>query len=523
MNRKRTLGRKLLASAGAGALGLLGVVGLASTAMAADPGNIDPDETGSLTIHKHLGLPTDLANNGTQLADDALDPDDNPPAEKVEFKLQQVGVINSGGTCVALNPAVAGDWDAIQAATSPLVTGTTEGDYCVAADKGTQETNASGVVTFTPLDLGFYYVTEGADNGGNNIVKKTAPFFVTVPFPSYAGTSPTAERVWTYDVHVYPKNQAAEVPTKTISDTPSMYAVGATVVWTIDAVVPTLADDDSFTQGSVYDQLDSRLTFKSSKVYVDGTEVTDASVVTKPAENATGTLTWSFVDPAGLALLKANQGKTITVELTTEVNATIGDGQIENAPGTPGNGYGSSFNDVPTPGDETPVTLWGQLVVNKQDNSTPAKPLKDAEFKVFEKSAATCPTEAPATGAVATGTSNADGVVQWDASDPASSPLGLWIGNWDKKTDVPVSPSKDYCVYETKVPAGYTGSTGAQVATITPGSTTPVAITVTNAQKDVPDLPETGANGTRLMIIGGSALVLIAGGLFLARRRQEQQ
>lgn len=205
------------------------------------------------------------------------------------------------------------------------------------------------------------------------------------------------------------------------------------------------------------------------------------------------------------------------------------DGKIENKPGTPGNGYGSKFNDTPNPGETTPVTYWGQLQITKVDESDPAKKLEGAGFAVYENATpgsggapSACPAVASGS-AVATGTSGSDGVVTWTPNTPdKSSPLGLWIGNYDE-VQTP-EPTKVYCVYETKAPAGYTGIQGPITATIKPGQTLTLdenQFNVPNKQKDGPELPLTGANGTMLMMIGGVALIALAGGVYLVSRRRQ--
>ncbi len=500
-------------------MGLVGVVGLTTTAFAADSGNIDParDGTSSLTVHKYLGLSSDEfgPNNGSLLTGDDIP--DLPVAEGVEFTIQQVGVKGADDSCTPINLLTNDGWDqASEVSEDGLGT-----DYClIVGSAETLETDESGVAEFEDLSFGMYYVTEGDDNGDNNIVQKVDPFFVTVPYPSYSGET-GADHVWTYDVHVYPKNQASEAPEKTIEERPSDLIIGSTVTWTISAVIPDTAD--AITEASIYDLLDDRLSYVSSTVKIGDADVA-AGDVTSPSEGDTDAITWTFTDPQGLAAINANKGKTITVEFVTTVTS-VGDGEIENAPGIPDNGYGSSFNDTPTPGETTPATYWGQLAILKTDDSETARVLQGAEFQVFEQGAGACAANAEGAGtAIATGTSGADGVVLWDNATPAnSSPLGLWVANYQDVNDVPTEgATKDYCVYETKAPVGYVAGSIANPVTITPGELdeNEYTLTVVNTQQDGPDLPLTGADGTRMMIIGGTALVLLAGGLYLVQRRR---
>ena len=129
----------------------------------------------------------------------------------------------------------------------------------------------------------------------------------------------------------------------------------------------------------------------------------------------------------------------------------------------------------------------------------------------------------PVTGLVSTGISGNDGVVTWTQDLPGNnaSPLGLWIANSEK--DQLPNPSKVYCLYETKVPAGYTGQVGARTVTITPGTANVLAISVENLPRETPELPLTGAQGTVMLTLGGLALVGIGvSALYVTRGRRNE-
>ncbi|MBT1018824.1 SpaH/EbpB family LPXTG-anchored major pilin, partial [Canibacter sp. lx-72] len=80
----------------------------------------------------------------------------------------------------------------------------------VAGPEATQTTDPNGEATFSDLDIGAYLVTETQAPAG--VVKKAAPFIVTIPHPNGNNT-------WNYNVHVYPKNTVSAKPTKTLDDT----------------------------------------------------------------------------------------------------------------------------------------------------------------------------------------------------------------------------------------------------------------------------------------------------------------
>ena len=250
-----------------------------------------------------------------------------------------------------------------------------------------------------------------------------------------------------------------------------------------------------------------------------------------PTGTDTGKLVWDFSTAPWITTVNSNKGADITIKFTTKVSTTIGDGVVLNVPGEDvTKGYGSSFNNVPSKGENTPGTAWGQLSILKTDSSTTSKKLQGAEFEVVEKpEASVCPLlddlynetdnkrDYPE---VATGTSNAQGIVEWDGKTP-NNPLGLWIANWDSDSEKPEELAKDYCVYETKAPAGYTAQQAAIEVTITPGVAGAVTETVQNTQKGGPDLPLTGAAGTILLIIGGLGVIALAAGAHVVIRNRQ--
>lgn len=507
MNTKRTVLGKVVASVGAVALAFAGLLGGATIAQAAPA--VGPDQpghptSGSLTIHKYVGA-EGQRGDGTEQTITGKD-----PLEGAEFTIWQLGKTD-GGTCKALNLSTYEAWNNLPKS-APKTIAEVQNTFCLVNATGTaQKTGTNGETKFSNLALGFYYVQE--TDAPANIVSKTAPFYVSIPLPHKT-------KNWIYDVHAYPKNQKGDAPKKEINadaDQSGKVTVGSVVEWTITQVVPALNDGETYTSASIWDHLPDSLEYdKTTEVSYDGTALTldtDYKLV-----QAGQNLTWKLTD-TGLGKLAA--GKTITVKFKTKVTKVTDSGDIENPPSdNPDNpGYGSEFNGNKIPGDTTPHTYWGQLVINKTDNSTPAHKLAGAQFKVFDnyKNGA-CPA-LPATGEVATGTSDADGVVQWANVNP-TNPLGLWIAN---SANGPLTnPSKHYCVYETKVPAGYSASADGIDVEIKPGTQNKVEKTVVNPKKDGPDLPLTGAGGVLLLSIIGVGLV--AGGVTIAvvSRRKNQ-
>ncbi|PWD50945.1 hypothetical protein C8046_10055 [Serinibacter arcticus] len=479
------LARRTLAAFGVAALA---VVGVASAATAL-PGPDQPGAptSGSLTVNKYKGAPTPTPNPADLLSG-------------VEFVVTPVGTLE-GGTCTAIDTATFDGWAGLDAlfATAPAAPA---GGYCLLPTQTVEET-ANGTATFEDLDLGVYYVQEGADNGNNNIVSKVPSFYVSIPLPS--------SNDWIYDVVTNPKNAVVNQPSKTISEAPGGVVVGSTVTWNLTVPVPVLNNDELFTQAVITDVLHASLSYTSSVLTLNGTPLVEGADYTVDGAG----VTWTFT-PAGRAKLDAAAADTtadvIAVQLVTRVDEVTADGIV------PNEDYSSTFNGTTVPGEVTPYTYWGQLHVTKNDGAGTA--LQGAEFQVFDAAVAgVCPAEVPATGAVATGTSDAAGVVQWAGVTP-TSPLGLWVAN---SSDGPlVDPSHVYCVYETAVPAGYTAQPFTTAQTITPGSSNAVVLAVSNPQVQGPDLPLTGAGGTLAMTVGGLALIGVGVGTVVVTRRRRR-
>lgn len=500
---RKTYPQRLAAAVGALTIAMAGFAGVANAALGTPgtpPGEAAAGTTGQLTIHKRVGT-QGATGNGTAI--------ENAPGTAlggVGFTVQRIGTWKSG-VCTPIDLTTTAGWEAAQQANgspaTPPVALADEDKLCVAETKPEQFTSAApdGKTTFIDLALGLYYVTESTTP--SDIVEKAVPFYVTIPFNSVGANN---VKTWLYDVHVYPKNSKAEAPTKTIAGSPSALVVGSTVTWTISQTIPTLAAAGSvFTEASVTDVLNSRLTYVSSTVKIGDTPV-EHNFTNSPE----GNLKWDIVG-TGLTALKENPGATLSVEVVTTVNA-VGDGII------PNDSAQVSFNDKPQDPPTVPYTYWGKLEVTKQDKSDNTKKLSGAQFAIFAKTGDSCPTTMPTTGTVATGETNATGVVQWNSVTPAS-PLGLWIANSNTEL-APTAQVKDYCLYETKAPAGYVKITTPWTITITTANDALVTLAIDNDKTPGPDLPLTGAQGTMIFTIVGGLVVITAGGLMLRRTRK---
>lgn len=523
MKAMRPAVRRTLAGVGAVALAFGSALTMTTAANAA----VGPDQPGkpaggSLTIHKIDGA-QGAAGDGTVITPAPT----GTPLNNVNFTIWQLGK-DVSGSCVALDLTKTADWASVPVPADGVpatLDAVKAAGFCVvdpgAGTAGTPgkvvTTSGQGAVTFTPAAgvFGLYYVQETDSSGATNattgdpvtVVSEAAPFYVTIPLAN-AGD-------WIYDVHAYPKNQTLDEPSKTVNSTGSQTGlkVGDTVEYTITQTVPALNAGETYTTASIYDVLKAdELKYDSTvSVTLGGTalDAADYDIITSPE------VSWVLTN-TGRAKLVA--GQTLEVKFKAKVLKVTETGEIGN-PGSNGEtpGYGSEFNGTKIPGGPTPYTYWGQLIVKKVDNSTPAKPLKDAEFQVFPRTGDTCATAVPTGTPVSTGISGADGLVVWNASTPASSLLGLFVAN---SNDGPLTDaSKFYCVYETKVPAGYTGQPVYE-AEIEPGTTAAHTWDAVNTQRDTPNLPLTGGAGTAAMAIGGLLLVAAGAAAIVVTRRR---
>lgn len=483
--KTQALGKRLLALTGAIALGATALFGSAAAANAeVELGNIEFDREASISIHKRT-QPNPAGTPASGL--------ENPnagglPLNGVEFTIQRVGIDLT-------DPDV---WETLDDLTYDSANPPTfVGDAI-----GPRETEGDGTVYFGGTDNltpGVYLVTEGTDNGDNNIVTPAQPFFVVIPF------SPEGETDWIYDVHVYPKNTTGQEHTKVLNlaQDAITYLAGEPVIWDLSATVPATGED--VTSLSITDELDDRLTFVSiTDVSYPGVTFTaaDWSVTPNPAPGTGGeTVVFSLTQTGLDKLNDATAGQKLTLKLNTEVNATeltIDNGEIIN-------GSTLEISEVKT--ESTPdTTYWGLLNVLKVDGDN-KQPLEGSKFQLFKSEA---DAEAGTNPIIINGVGDeATPFETNDAGEVVFGPLNAGADN-----------SRNYYLKEIEAPAGYVLDTENNIheIEITSASITATYTVDNNKQPDI-DLPLTGANGTWMFILGGVGLVAIATGIALRSRR----
>ncbi|MBN9188081.1 MAG: SpaH/EbpB family LPXTG-anchored major pilin [Microbacterium sp.] len=495
MNGNRPRRRAWRVGITAAAVAAVAVLGLAAPASAAPL--VDPNATGSITVHKFQtpDTPTGLPNNGTQVNTTGL-----TPLAGVTFQVQRVTDIdlstNQGWTTAS---ALSTAFDPANPAGSITGAGHTLG-------AGTsQVTSAAGTAAFTALPIGLYLVQETSYPAG---VTPSAPFLVSVPL-----TDPNNHDAWLYDVHVYPKN-AVTTATKTVSDAAAV-KLGDQVSFRITSDIPNASPIDGF---RIVDPLDARLTYVSTAVRLaDGTAITLGTDYTVTHDAGTNAVTIDFT-AAGRAVLAAHNTTSVVADIVTTVNTV---GEISNTARVYPNQ--ASFTITPgQPGGPTvtpPVeTHWGGITLQKVNGS--GTPLTGASFKVFTSAADAAAQTNPVTIAgqstftvtAANGTLTISGLRYSDFANGA--------------TVAPGDPGYlRYYLVETVAPAGYELLAQPVSFTVTAAtSAVGVDLTVTNVPHNAGfELPFTGGTGPGMLYLAGVLLIVGGIGFLLIRLRRTRQ
>lgn len=426
--------------------------------------NIDPEATGSITVHKfeEPTTPTGLENNGT-----AVDTSGLTPISGVTFTVQQVDVDLTDDA----------SWQGLEDYTVSQAQGNLK-----AGTEQSKATGSNGVAAFTSLPVGLYLVTESSV-GSNNIPVQGEPFLVTMPL--------AVDNDWLYDVNVYPKNTVTGLE-KTVDDS-AAYVIGDNVNFSLTAKVPSVPAAEPMSAFGISDTLDSRLKYESATVTVQGATLGAGDYTI----GATGQQFELAFTAQGLSKLRAVQGNTLTVNMVTSVQS-LGNGGITNQAqiyiNDPESGYDSN----------TVKSSWGALTLEKYAAEDTSLFLTGAEFQLYAVNG----TGDRVAGPLQDVTDNNDTFTT--GADGTFTINGLKAGT--------------YQLVETKAPLGYKLDATPIAVTVTEGSVAQAAqVSVSNDQVPPFQLPLTGSTGTALFI--GAGLVLVIGGVLLAtaRKRREQR
>lgn len=283
--------------------------------------------------------------------------------------------------------------------------------------------------------------------------------------------------------------------------------VGETVPYVVTSKVPDMTGYTVY-KFTVTDTFSDGLTYQDDvKVMIGGTEVDD---YTATYENQV--LTIAFAD---LTKYTAGDDIVITYSATVNENAVKG---IEGNPNTVVLEYSNNPQDstsTETTPEDIVYTYLIDLIVNKTDASTPAKPLAGAKFELYNGDTL-----------VATGVSDDDGVVVFAYEE------GYSAGLKDGET---------YTLKEIEAPSGYneaedvtftvkfdepTATSDAVWSTVdgvvnlnTEGNA--FEITVVNHTGGL--FPSTGGIGTTVFYIVGALLVIGAAIFFISKKRMSAE
>jgi LPXTG-motif cell wall-anchored protein len=488
----RSITRRVTAAIGALALAAgVAVVSVAPAQAVTLPGNIDPAQPRSLTVHKYELSATSPQNGGTGQEIPGGIPG-GIPIEDVEFTAT---LIPSVDLSTSAGWSTAGSLTAASAA--PLATGTAF----------TATTNGAGVAVFpATMPIGLYRVVE--TGSPESVTDPTAPFLVTLPFPTGPTGSPANQ--WIYDVHVYPKNSVTDLVKTRVTPAPgSVEARNPDLVrWAIRAVIPTLAGTPLSTF-TLADQLSPGMGF----VATPPTGVTPTSVTVTNASGtaqvfavgtdytlttAGDTQTLAFT-AAGRTRLAALPGGTVEFSVLTRATAVPADGQLTNTATSVVNGATESVTAV-TPIGELTLFAYAPTAGGVKT------PLAGAVFQAFANEA---------DARAFTNPLSINGVDRWttDANGIANIPALVPGVYWGRE----IVPPTGY-----QVPS--IGPTSVQVVAGATSRTQPIQnyIEIPHTQVPAWALPLTGGDGALWFGIGGGALVAIALGaaLIVARRRR---
>ncbi|WFP15951.1 SpaH/EbpB family LPXTG-anchored major pilin [Citricoccus muralis] len=495
------LRRGTIAAVTAILLAMVGLIGVGSAANAAPSfGNINENASGVIHIHKH----ETQTSTGAVASPDGSESIPSDGVAGVTFTAYEI--VDGDGNLVDLT--VPGNWDdlsglSVSADGSTLngaPAGWTIGD--VAGVSGA--TNADGEASINIDSIGAYVVVE--TDAPANVIQTALPFIVTIPFPHGDG--------WLYDVHVYPKNGLTDV-SKTIEAQEGL-GLGSVVSFPVTTNLPGLEPGLDFTSFVIQDTLDNRLgNLEVASVQVNGTDVPSGhyDVV---ANGQTLRVVFNVGSADTQAWLRANGGEQIVTTFQGTVES-IANGVITNEAtvfvNDPNEDNGITSDEV--------RTNWGDIKIRKIDSSDTSATLDGAEFEVYAiDDAYTQPTDLEAAIAGATPLTVGGSSVFTSVDGIVTIP-GLFVSDSE---NAPINAqSRWYIVKEIQAPAGFVTPEGAaalRAVNVQIGVTAEQDITVENVQQDVPELPLTGAAGQILMIIGGIALLLIAAGLVMMKRRQ---
>ena len=419
---------------------LLNLTGLAHADI-----NVNPNQKGSITLHKYLL--DDMSHAGPASDGQAVSglPSGAKPLSNVSFSVCRV-IADTGTGAEVLATVEGTDWISATPSFETVIT-----------------TAGNGQALLSNLSKGYYLITELPSSKTEEVV---SPFIISLPTFIDSATDPSGfEQVW--DVHAYPKNRDLSI-TKVIEHTDNSTSaahsthIGDETTWLVTADIPTKIE--SAKAYLVTDTYSEGLVLVAGSVNVRALSL--AGSVSALSEGEDYTLSVTAPQPLG--------GGSVEVDFTTSGRAKLaGYAKVElrlktiilesAALSTPlYNGAELVFTNASNatitrdtktePDPETPETIGpevhtGGVRLLKTDAKTGAA-LQGAQFKVVPKLSASFKNDLAASGYVKRG--GQDYLVTTDAQGRAEI-RGLSYGNRESH----LSGQSDYWLVEVKAPTGY--------------------------------------------------------------------
>lgn len=403
----------------------------------------------------------------------------------------------------------------------------------------TLKTDENGEATQSNIPNGVYLVTE--TESPDDVTAKVHPFLVFLPQPDPAAETKAeaAEGDWNNNVHVYPKNGRTNADKKVVDSNKN---VGDRVDYTLSATVPSSAENEKLTKFNIRDMFNkSELgDFQMGEVtvtHLDGSSETISATQGQPNDLSSpsqlGSDT-SIIYDVPVDSLKG--GDIVTIKVSAELLDTREDSEIINQARTIIRHSGDDSDHETKPVDVR--TYVGDIELTKyndknEDGSKDSneEALKGATFEIYRDKAAAEARANDTSGdmpdtAIGTATTGDDGKARFE---------GLHVTDFENNADVEDGKLSYYLV-EVKAPDGFVlpdAGQNVRPVTLTRAENNTVntgAPVLVNAQSEIPNVPDeriipqlpvTGENG--VFILGGAALVLLAGaGVFAARKNREE-
>ena len=465
---------------GAAALLFSGVAPVSATTNNAP--QIDPQATGSITIHKlaQSGESGDADHQGEQLDLSGT------PLEGVEFTITNLGV----------EPSTSAGWQEVEElrTMSPDLL-VEQGDARPSDSRFSVTTNASGMAStdsVKELPVGVYLVEE-TDSGPHDTVEPVAPFLVSLPT---AGP----DNEWLYDVHAYPKNSVVSLDM--VADDSTAFGMNGTgnINWEIISAVPYLPAGKTLNTFQIKVDVTDRLALSEDVEENIQLEVGGQLVPlgTYSAEvNEQGILTVS--PPQGAGALNQYQGQNVRLIIATKMTQNEDRAGVVQAKAT------VHVNTDDTTSETKPAVAeseWGAVkVITRADRSAP---LEGATYEVRRTQ------DGPAirVGTETSFTTGSNGELLIPGLRAGEQ---FWLVEIDTPRGYTAAPAKQFTVQT------------ADLATVRPSEDHPNVIIFENQQVSGFALPITGSFGSLPFLIGGLLLVAIALIVNRSRRRRLAQ